>query len=80
MADDGAAWACASVAGELVTVSYSLEILAPAMAPVLVAEGNAVKLGRSICVGRASVFSVSDEKSVLVALFQGSFMRTGERK
>ena len=75
IADDAAAWACASVAGELVTASYSVELLAPAMGPVLVAEGEASKLGRTLCVGRSSVFSVDGDSRVLVALFQGTFAR-----
>jgi len=75
IADDAAAWACASLAGELVTASYAVDILAPAMAPVLVAEGEAVKLGRTLCAGRSAVYSVDGDSRVQVALFQGTFMR-----
>jgi uncharacterized protein (TIGR00369 family) len=80
IADDAAAWACASIAGELVTASYAIDIVAPAMGPILVAEGEALKIGRTLCAGRSSVFSADGNKRTLVALFQGTFMRIEPRQ
>jgi uncharacterized protein (TIGR00369 family) len=55
LADDACAWACASVAGNLVTASYTLNLLGPAIGEMLVAEGSVVKTGRRLVVVRADV-------------------------
>jgi uncharacterized protein (TIGR00369 family) len=72
LADDSCAWACASVAGELVTASYTINLLAPAMGERLVARGSVIKAGRRVVVGRSEVFSVQDGQEKLVAVFQAT--------
>ena len=72
LADDSCAWACASAAGELVTASYTINLLAPAMGERLVARGSVIKAGRRVVVGRSDVFSVQDGQEKLVAVFQAT--------
>ena len=72
LADDACAWACASVAGELVTASYTINLLAAASGDGLIARGQLVKAGRRIIVGRSEVVSVTGENETTVALFQAT--------
>lgn len=72
LADDACAWACASVAGELVTASYTINLLAAASGDGLIARGELVKAGRRIIVGRAEVLSLSGGRETLAALFQAT--------
>jgi len=72
LADDACAWACASVVGELVTASYTINLLAPAMGDRLIAKGELVKAGRRIIVGRAEVFSVELGEEKLAAVYQAT--------
>jgi uncharacterized protein (TIGR00369 family) len=72
LGDDACAWACASVCGELVTATYTINFLAGASGQALVARGQLVKHGRRIAVGRAEVLSIAAAEEVLVAVFQGT--------
>jgi uncharacterized protein (TIGR00369 family) len=72
LADDACAWACASVAGELVTASYTINLLAAALGDTLIARGRLLKAGRRIVVGRADVFSVQGDKEKQVATLQAT--------
>ena len=72
LADDACGWACASVAGKLVTASYTINLLAPAMGDVLIARGVLLKAGRRIIVGRADVYSSGDGEEKLVATYQAT--------
>ncbi len=79
LADDACAWACASVAGELVTASYAINLVAPAMGDVLIARGQLLKAGRHMIVGRADVYSVRDHEEKLVAVYQATLARIERR-
>lgn len=72
LADDACGWACASTVGELVTASYSINLVAPAMGDVLIARGELLKAGRRMVVGRADVFSVQDGEEKLAAIYQAT--------
>ena len=72
LADDACAWACASVAGELVTAAYTINLLAPAFGDSLIARGQLVKAGRRIIVGRSEVFSLAGRTETAVAMFQAT--------
>lgn len=72
LADDACGWACASVAGELVTASYAINLVAPAMGDVLIARGQLLKAGRRMIVGRADVYSVQNGEEKLVAVYQAT--------
>ncbi len=70
MADTACAWAAASVAGDVVTAEYKLNLLAPAIGDALLARGTVVKVGTRQVVARADVFAVKDgvERMVATAL------------
>ena len=67
MADTACAWTAASVAGDVVTSEYKLNLLAPAIGEALVARGSVVKAGRRQVVARADVFAVKDGTEWIVA-------------
>ena len=67
MADTACAWAAASVAGDVVTAEYKLNLLAPAVGDALVARGTVVKAGARQVVARADVFAVKDGAERMVA-------------
>ena len=66
-ADNACAWAAASVAGDVVTSSYSLHLLAPAKGERLRAKGQVLKSGRRQLTVRADVYSEGGGDSRLVA-------------
>lgn len=70
MADSACAWAAASVAGDVVTSEYKLNLLAPATGSELVAVGEVVKASSRQVVCRADVFGVvgGDRRIVATAL------------
>lgn len=67
VADSACAWAAASVAGEVVTSEYKLNLLAPALGDALVGVGEVIKASNRQVVCRADVFSLVDGKRRIVA-------------
>ena len=67
MADTACAWVAASVAGDVVTAEYKLNLLAPAVGEALIARGVVVKAGARQVVTRADVFAVRDSAERIVA-------------
>lgn len=71
-ADNACAWAAASVAGDVVTSSYTLQLLAPAKGARLRAKGKVIRAGKRQVSAEAEVFAESDDgappKLVAVAL------------
>ncbi len=57
LADTASAWAAATVAGDVVTAEYKLNLLAPAHGPLLWARAEVIRSGRSQLIVRADVFS-----------------------
>ena len=70
MADSACAWAEASLAGDVVTAEYKLNLLAPAKGERLRAQGRVLKAGGRTLVVQADVFAMEQgqEKQVAVAL------------
>ncbi len=66
-ADNVCAWAAASVAGDVVTASYSLHLVAPAKGERLRARGTVLKTGWRQLTVRGDVYAESGEDSRLVA-------------
>ena len=66
-ADNACAWAAASVAGDVVTSSYTLHLVAPAKGDRLRARGVVLKHGRRQLTVRADVFAETGNDSRLVA-------------
>ena len=73
MADNACAWAAASIAGDVVTGSYTINFVAPARGQRLRAEGVVVKPGRRQIVVRADVWAENDGADpMLVAVAQAT--------
>ena len=78
MADNACAWAAASAAGAVVTGSYTINFLAPAVGVRLRAKGEVVKAGRKQVIVRSDVFSETAEgESKRVAVAQATVIPTG---
>jgi uncharacterized protein (TIGR00369 family) len=67
VADSACAWAAASVAGEVVTAEYKLNLLAPATGERLLGRGTVVQASRRQVVCRADVHAIKQNESRLVA-------------
>ncbi len=79
MADNACAWAAASVVGDVVTGSYSLNFLAPATGTTLRAKGTVIKAGKRQVVVRADVWSEGGEHGdKLVATALATIIPTGQ--
>lgn len=79
MADNACAWAAASVVGDVVTGSYTINFLAPALGARLRSKGTVIKAGKRQVVVRADVWSEdNDQKPRLVATAQGTIVPTGK--
>lgn len=78
MADNACAWAASSVAGDVVTGSYTINFLAPARGTRLRSRGTVIKSGKRQVIVRADVWSENDEADpVLVAVAQATVVPTG---
>ncbi|MXO91527.1 PaaI family thioesterase [Pontixanthobacter aquaemixtae] len=79
MADNACAWAAASVVGDVVTGSYTINFLAPAIGSRLRSKGAVIKSGKRQVVVRAEVWSESEDGvEKLVASAQGTIVPTGQ--
>ena len=72
LADDACAWACASVAGTVVTAAYTINFMARASGPELIARGRLLKAGRRLVVGQSTVFSLEAGRELHVAALQAT--------
>lgn len=75
MADSACAWAAASVAGDVVTAEYKLNLLAPAVGERLRASGRALKVAGRLIVCQAEVHSELRGRSTLVAIAQATITK-----
>ena len=79
MADNACAWAGASMAGDVVTGSYTINFLRPAVGQRLRARGEVIKPGKRQVVVRADVWAEADGKeAVHVATAQATIIPTGQ--
>lgn len=67
IADSACAWAAGSVAGDVVTAEYKINLLAPAVGDKLIGRGYVLKPGRSMVVARSEVFAAKGDRERLVA-------------
>ncbi|MDN3516759.1 PaaI family thioesterase [Aquisalimonas lutea] len=80
LADNACAWAAASIAGDVVTNSYTLQLLAPTSASRLRVAGNVIKAGKRHVSVEARVFAerdAGDPKLTAVALASISVVSEG---
>jgi uncharacterized protein (TIGR00369 family) len=70
LADSACAWAAASLAGDVVTSEYKINLIAPALGTSLLGRGEVIKASGRQVVCRADVYAVRDgsEKMVATAL------------
>lgn len=66
-ADNACAWAAASVAGDVVTSSYTLHFLEPALGERLRAKGRVIRAGKRQVTAAADVFAEKAGESKLIA-------------
>jgi len=67
VADSANAWAAASVAGDVVTSEYKLNLLAPGVGDKLIGRGYVLKSSARQVVTRADVFAVKDGQEKFIA-------------
>jgi uncharacterized protein (TIGR00369 family) len=67
LADTACSWAAGTVAGDVVTAEYKINLLAPARGPELEVIGEVVRAGRRQVVTRADVFTLCGASRELVA-------------
>jgi uncharacterized protein (TIGR00369 family) len=60
---------------EVVSIEYKINFVRPAQGKLLRAEGHVLRAGKSVSVSRVDVFAVEQDKPVLVAVLQATFMR-----
>ncbi|GAA5512901.1 hypothetical protein Dcar01_01625 [Deinococcus carri] len=77
LADTVSAWAASSVAGDVVTAEYKLNLLAPARGEMLWARGEVLRSGRRQVVVRAEVYARSGGKDTLVAAALATIVPVG---
>lgn len=75
LADSACAWAGASVVGDVVTVEYKLNLIAPAVGEQLVGEGWVLRNAGRIVVCRADVSALSQGRKTLVAVAQATLSK-----
>jgi uncharacterized protein (TIGR00369 family) len=75
MADSACAWAAASVAGDVVTAEYKLNLIAPATGSTLVGRGYVIKASGRQVICRADVFSVTGTAERMVATALATIMK-----
>lgn len=77
LADTVSAWAASTVAGDVVTAEYKLNLLAPARGEVLWARGEVLRAGRRQVVVRAEVYARGGGEDTLVAAALASIAPVG---
>jgi uncharacterized protein (TIGR00369 family) len=68
LADSACAWAAASVAGDVVTSSYNINLIAPGVGEKLVARGEVVQAVSNQVICRSEVFAVRGDRQKLIAV------------
>lgn len=78
MADNACAWAGASVAGDVVTGSYTINFLRPALGAALRARGEVIKPGKRQVIVRSDVWAETPQADdIHVATAQATIIPTG---
>jgi uncharacterized protein (TIGR00369 family) len=67
LADSACAWSAASLAGDVVTSEYKLNLLAPAQGETLIGRGEVIKASGRQVVSRADVYAVKNGTEHMVA-------------
>jgi acyl-coenzyme A thioesterase PaaI-like protein len=76
VADSACAWAAASVAGDIVSSEYKLNLLAPAVGETILGRGYVVKDSARQMVCRADVFALKNGTERLVGTVLATIAKT----
>jgi uncharacterized protein (TIGR00369 family) len=74
LADYACAWAAGSIAGDVVTASYTLNFVAPGIGERFVGRGDVVKASKRQITCRADVVAVQDGAEKLIAIANAVIM------
>ena len=75
--DSAAGYAAMTVAppdASILSVEYKINMLRPADGEKLIARGQVIKAGRTLCITKGEVFAIKDGKSTLCSLMQQTIM------
>jgi uncharacterized protein (TIGR00369 family) len=67
LADSACSWAAASVAGDVVTSEYKINLITPARGDMLIGRGEVIKVTGRQVITRADVFAVREGAETIVA-------------
>ncbi len=79
LADSAAGYAALTLmprTRDVLTIGFTINLIAPALQPEFLAVGEAVRVGRTISVATARVFGLEDGTRREVAVFQGTLIAT----
>jgi len=76
MADNVCCWAAGSQVGDVLTVTFSIDFLAPGRGQRFVAKGQMVKATRQLAMSEAKVYAYDGDKETLVATAKATLLRT----
>ena len=74
LADYACAWAAGSLGGDVVTASYTLNILAPGIGEAFIGRGDVIKATKRQITCRADVFAVQNGEEKLIAIANAVIM------
>lgn len=75
LADAACAWAATSVAGDILTSEYKINLLAPAVGECFIGRGTVIKEGKRLIITKADVFAQKDGKEMLIAVATATMIR-----
>ncbi len=78
LADAACAWAAGSVAGDVRTSEYKINMLAPGAGDEFIGRGKVVKVTRRTVVAQAEVFAVQAGEEKLIAIATATLMRVSD--
>ena len=75
LADAACAWAATSIAGDILTSEYKINLLAPAVGDRFIGKGQVLKVGKRLIVTKGGVFAEQDGDQKLIAVAMATMAR-----
>ncbi|WP_421859873.1 PaaI family thioesterase [Oceanicaulis sp.] len=79
LADNAAAYAAATVVGDVVTSQFTVNFLSPGIGSAFRARAQVIKAGKRQVVVRVDIIAEQDEGEKLIAVAQATILSVGER-
>lgn len=79
LADNAAAYAAATVVGDVVTSQFTMNFLSPGIGSAFRARAKVIKAGKRQVVVRVDIIAEQDEGEKLIAVAQATILPVGER-